>query len=292
MWTRLAIAFGWCVHFLPDGWRATLGHGIGRLAFVLVRPRRKVVLANLAFCFPERSPADRHALARMHFRLLGSALMDTTVAWFGSADDVRRLVKVEGYERALALHESGTPLIFLCPHFVGLELIAARLSIEHDAMSLYSRQKDPVFDAFLTSRRTRFRPIRLISRQDGVKPAIRGMREGLPLFFPGDLDFGPRDAIFAPFFGVPAATITALPRIAKLTGAKVLAVVIEQRSPSEGYRIEITPPFENYPTASVEADVARMNAFIEARARPMVAQYYWVHKRFKTRPPGVPTIYR
>lgn len=291
MWTRLALGFAWCVHFLPSRWRAGLGHMIGRICFVVIRPRRHVVLINLAKCFPELSSTQRHALARQHFTQLGRALMDTAVAWFGSAEQVKSLVKLEGFEQALALHNAGTPLILLCPHFIALELATTRLAIEHEAASFFSHQKDKVFDDFLIQRRTRFRPIRLVSRQDGVKPAIRAIRDRLPLVFPGDLDFGPRDAVFAPFFGVPAATITALPRLAKITRATVLAVVIEQHSATAGYTVTISAPFADFPTDSIESDVARVNAFIESRVAPIPAQYYWVHKRFKTRPPGEAKFY-
>jgi KDO2-lipid IV(A) lauroyltransferase len=164
------------------------------------------------------------------------------------------------------------------------------MSIERDAMSMYSHQKNAAFDRFLVSRRTRFRPIRLVSRQDGIKPVIRGLRENLPLFFLPDMDFGPRDAIFVPFFGVAAATITALPRIAALSGAAVVPVTIAQR-PGSGYRIVIHPAWDNYPGGDTAADTRRMNAFIEAQVRMVPAQYYWVHKRFKTRPQGEERVY-
>jgi KDO2-lipid IV(A) lauroyltransferase len=129
-----------------------------------------------------------------------------------------------------------------------------------------------------------------VSRQDGLRAVIRVIKSGKALYFLPDMDFGMRDAIFSPFFGVPTATITALPRLAKLTGAKVIPVVTRQVG--DGYVVRFYPPWENYPSGDLEADVRRMNAFIEDRVREMPDQYFWAHKRFKTRPPGEPNPYR
>ena len=291
MLTRAVLGVAWLLHFLPVTALARIGYAIGSLAFVVIRPRRHVVLVNLAHCFPALDEAARIALARATFRSLGRALLETTIAWRGSPARLRALVRVEGDEALALLSAHSGPLLILSPHFVGMELAAARIALEHEGMAFYSKQKNKVFDAFLAARRRRFRPIRLISRQGGVKPAIRGLREGLPLFYPGDLDFGPRDAVFALFFGVQAATITALPRLARLTGAKVIVAIPRQFAPGEPYVLTLSPPLADFPTVSIEEDVARINAFIEEHVRLVPEQYYWVHKRFKTRPPGEPGFY-
>jgi Kdo2-lipid IVA lauroyltransferase/acyltransferase len=291
MFTRLFLGLAWLAHWLPARALAQVGRAIGSLAFELIRPRRHVVLVNLARCFPSLDERARHALARDHFRSLGQALLESTIGWWGTPERLRALMQIEGLAQAQARCKAGEILIFMCPHFVGMELAGARIALEMGGMAFYSKQKNKVFDAFLAGRRQRFHPIRLLARQDGVKPVIRGLREGVPLFYPPDLDFGPRDAVFAPFFGVPAATITALPRLARMTGAKVVVVIPRQGAPGEPYRITITPPLDDFPSASVEADVARLNQFIEDAVRPIPAQYYWVHKRFKTRPPGEPGFY-
>ncbi|MEO7404690.1 MAG: lipid A biosynthesis acyltransferase, partial [Burkholderiales bacterium] len=246
---------------------------------------------NLARCFPALDKAARTVLARATFRALGRGLLETTIAWWGTPERLRAFVRLEGAEGLALLAARRGPLLVLSPHFVGMELAAARIALEHDGMAFYSKQKNKVFDAFLAGRRQRFRPIRLLARQDGVKPAVRGLREGLPLFYPGDLDFGARDAVFAPFFGVQAATITALPRLARLTGAKVIVAVPRQFAPGEPYVVTLSPPFADFPTVSIEEDVARINAVIEEHVRPIPEQYYWVHKRFKTRPPGEAGFY-
>jgi KDO2-lipid IV(A) lauroyltransferase len=253
--------------------------------------RRDVVYTNLRLCFPQLTANERERLARRHFMAAGRALADATIAWWSSADTLRRLAKVEGFEHLRAALAHG-PTIVLAPHFVGVDILAIRLSLEHDAISMYSHQKNPVLDGFLVSRRTRFRPIRLASRQDGIKPVIRALREGLPFFFLPDMDFGPRDAVFVPFFGVPAATVDALPRLAAITGAAVLPVTVTQgRRPGETYVVRFHPVWQNYPTGDLIADTRRMNAFIEEHARACPEQYYWLHKRFKTRPQGGEKFY-
>lgn len=290
MLTRIALAVLWSLHFLPRALLARIGELAGLLLMVLARERRNVVRINLELCFPGQSQRERNHLARAHFRAFGRALAETTIAWWSNADRVRKLATIEGMEHFDLASRSG-PVIVLAPHFVGVEILAIRLSIEGDAQSMYSHQKNKVFDRFLVSRRTRFRPIRLASRQDGIKRVIRGLKARLPLFFLPDMDFGPRDAVFVPFFGVPAATIDAVPRLAKLTGASIVPVLIEQRAPGESYAIRLLPPWKDYPGEDFRADTAHMNQFIEECVKAMPEQYYWVHKRFKTRPPGEKKFY-
>jgi Kdo2-lipid IVA lauroyltransferase/acyltransferase len=289
MLTRIGLAILWLIHLLPARARAALGTGIGLMMMRLGRERRQVVDTNLRLCFPELSEPARQQLRRRHFMALGRALADTTVAWWSGADRIRKLAPVEGWEHLDGVGDR--PVIVLAPHFVGVDILGIRLSIERNAITIYGHQKDPVFDRFLASRRTRFRPTRLVSRQDGIKPVIRGLRERLPLFFLPDMDFGPRDALFVPFFGVPAATVTALPRLAALTGAAVVPATITQLPYQEGYRVRLHPAWENYPGGDLAADTRRMNAFVESCAREIPEQYYWVHKRFKSRPPGEDRLY-
>lgn len=290
MLTRLALAPMWLLHFLPRKLLARLGALLGSVFMALARERRKVVRINLELCFPHLSRAERARLQRAHFRAFGRALAETTIAWWSRAERVRQLAVIEDKKYFEQANRTG-PVIVLAPHFVGVEILAIRLSLEDDAQSMYSQQKNKVFERFLLSRRTRFRDIRLVSRQDGIKKVVRGLRARLPLFFLPDMDFGRRDALFVPFFGVQAATIDAVPRLAALTGASVVPVVINQQQPGEPYLIRFLPAWENYPTKDFRADTRRMNAFIEDCVRPVPEQYYWVHKRFKTRPEGEERFY-
>jgi KDO2-lipid IV(A) lauroyltransferase len=156
---------------------------------------------------------------------------------------------------------------------------------------VYSNQKDSTFNRILLSGRTRFVEPLLFSRQDGIRPVVRAIRTGLPFYYLPDMDFGDRDSIFVPFFGVPAATITGLSRIAQLAGAVVVPAVTRQLPSAEGYVLRFYPAWSDFPGPDVAHDTRRMNAFIEERVREMPEQYYWVHKRFKTRPPGEKPLY-
>jgi KDO2-lipid IV(A) lauroyltransferase len=284
MLTRAALVLLWLLRLLPLRLLAAIGNGFGQLLYALGRERRNVCLINLARCLPELGVRERDALARRHFQAFARTFLERAILWWGSAARIRRLVRVEGMEHFEAVR--GGPLILLAPHFVGLDMGAARLMQEFDIVSIYARQKNEVFDAVLYAGRMRFGRVTLLSRQHGVRPALRAMQAGRPFYYLPDMDYGQRDTIFVPFFGNEAATITGVSRLARLAGARVLPCITRMLPRGEGYVVRFLPAWEDYPGASIEADTRRMNAFIEAQVRQMPEQYLWVHKRFKTRPPG------
>ena len=279
----------WLVHFLPLAWIGAIGAGLGSVLYRFGRGR--VTRVNLALCFPEMSERERHGLGLRHFRMLGRNAVELSVMVWGTEEQLVELIQVEGLEHLKAAAAGGRPVIVLAPHFIGLNMGGIRVAHEYPGTSsIYSKQKNPVLDRLFLKARTRFGNPHLVSRQEGLRSVIRVIKSGKPYYFLPDMDFGIRDAIFSPFFGVPTATITALPRLAKLTGAKVIPVITRQVG--DGYVARFYPAWEGYPTGDVEADVARMNAFIEERVREMPEKYFWAHKRFKTRPPGEPSPYR
>jgi KDO2-lipid IV(A) lauroyltransferase len=283
----LAVALLWLLHWLPTPVLGGLGRALGRLLYRFGRGR--VTDTNLSLCFPDMPEAERKALGLRHFEALGRNAIEMSVMWFGSDRRILDMVSVKGLEQWERIRDR--PVILFAPHFIGLNMGGARMAHEAPgSASIYSRQKNPVLDWLFLKGRLRFGHPLLLSRQDGMRGIVKTLREGRMLYFLPDMDFGPRDAIFVPFFGVPAATVTALPRLAKLGRATVLPIVAWQRE--RGYEAEIYPPWENYPTDDLEADVRRMNAFIEERVREHPEQYFWAHKRFKTRPPGEPSPYR
>jgi Kdo2-lipid IVA lauroyltransferase/acyltransferase len=289
MLTRLALALVWLLRFLPLAVLAPVGRAAGLVGYALVRERRQVTLTNLGLCFPVWSEAQRQRVARRHFQAVGRAVLEHGILWWSSAKRVQRLVRIEGLEHWRAVADR--PVVWLAPHFVGLDMGGIRLSCEYRAVSVYSRQKDPVFDAVLYHGRTRFVMPELYSRQEGVRSVIKALRRGLPFYYLPDMDFGGRDSIFVPFFGVPAATITGLSRIAKLAGAAVVPAVTRQLPGAGGYVLTFYPAWLDFPSGDVEADTRRMNAFIEERVLEMPEQYFWLHKRFKTRRPGEARYY-
>ena len=281
---RLGIVLLWLLwRSLPAAALCRLGEALGALLYPLAGGRRRVGAINLGLCFPELTEAERTTLLKNHFRALGRATLLETVSWWGDRAEVERLTRFEGLEH-LRPH-LGKPLIWLAPHFVGLNIGGVRVTAEFaPIVSLYARIKNPLVDRLMLRARTRFGASEMYSRHDGIKPVIRAIRKGLPFYYLPDMDYGAKDAVFVPFFGVPAATITGLPRIARATGAVVVPCITRWRD--DGYVTTFYPAWENYPSDDVEADTRRMNAFIEDRIREMPEQYFWLHKRFKTQPEG------
>lgn len=287
---HVAIAIVWLLHLLPLPILARIGQGLGMLLYVLARERRFVVHTNLRLCFPQWTPARRNRVARAHFRAIGRGILEQGIGWWASAERIRRLVRVE--DRQYLEEAIKGQVIVLALHFVGVDMGAIRMSSEHSMATVYAQQKNPVFDALLRKARTRFGHNRLLSRQDGIRAVVKSMREGWSLFYLPDMDFGPEGSIFVSFFGIQAATVTGLSRLAKLTGARVLPFVTRQLPGGQGYEARFYPAWENFPGDDVVADTRRMNAFIEERILETPEQYYWVHKRFKTRPPGEARFYQ
>ena len=288
MLSRLAVAVLWLLHFLPLRVLAPIGAGLGRLAYRLVPGRRRVCLINLAKCFPELDERARVALAKRHFASLGRSVVERGILFWSSGERIARLVRLVGREHYDAAKK---PVVLLAPHFTGLDAGATRLSMEGEAVSIYSRQKNAHVNRLLKHFRTRFKPVTLLSRQDGIRGAIREMQRGLPFYYLPDQDYGRRDSVFVPFFGVPAATITGLSRVARLADASVVPTVTRMLPGGAGYEVRMYPAWQDFPTDDPAADARRMNAFIEERVREMPEQYNWVHKRFKTRPSGDAKFY-
>jgi len=288
--TRILLGILWLLHFLPLGALAAVGNTLGRLAFWLIPERRRVTRVNLEKCFPQMVPEARERLARAHFRAVTRSLLEHALLWWAPEARIRRLIRVEGLEHLTAPRPE--PVILFVPHFVGLDASGTRLALERNAVAIYSAQKNAEFSKLFAHGRGRFGEQRQVSRQEGVRVAIRSMvREKRPFFYLPDQDYGPRDALFVPFFGVPAATVPGLSRIAKLTGARVVPVVTRMLPGGEGYVVRLDPPWENFPSGDAYADTKRMNEYIEQQVLAMPEQYLWMHKRFKTRPPGEAGFY-
>lgn len=286
---RAAIFSLWLLHFLPLALLSPIGRGLGLLFYALGRERREVARINLQLCFPTLSERDRERRVRLHFCAFGRSFLERGLLWWSSPARIKRLVRIEGEAHWQAFH--GQPVILLAPHFVGLDMGGSRLSLEVQVASMYSKQKNPLANRLLLQGRRRFNAPRLFSRQDSVRSVVKAVREGIPFYYLPDMDFGARDAVFVPFFNVPAATITGLSRLARLARAVIVPAVTRQLPGAQGYVLRFYPAWENFPSDDVVADTRRMNAFIEERVREMPEQYYWVHKRFKTRPPGEESPY-
>ena len=291
MTSRALLTLLWLLHWLPLGVLALLGNGLGRLSWHLVSSRRKVALRNLELCFPELSSAKRVRLAREHFRWLGRSLLERGLLWYASPERLRRLIRVEG-DVQLA-ERSDRPVMWLAPHFMGLDVAGASVLLfqTRKGISIYQAQSDPVMDAALRRGRLRFGNAEIFSRDQAAKALVRAIRKGDGFFNLPDMDFGARDAAFVPFFGVPAVTLLAPSRLAKALDMIVQPIVAEILPGGRGYRVRFEEPWSDFPSDDPVADAARMNRWIESEIRRNPAQYLWVHRRFKTRPPGEPSLY-
>jgi Kdo2-lipid IVA lauroyltransferase/acyltransferase len=289
MLTRLGVFIFWLIHFLPFRAIVAIGNGIGILLYPLARERRRVADINLRLCFPEMGDAAREKLIREHFKMFARGVIERSLLWWASAERINSLIRVEGVEHFEAV--KGQPMILLTPHFVGMDVGGQWIAQQVDTVCMYSKQKNLYLTDLLLRKRARFRHQHLYSRQEGLRPILKGMRKGMPFIYPPDQDQGIRDGAFIPFFGVPAATMTSVPRIAKSTGAKVVPSITRVLPRGEGYVLTFYPAWENYPSGDDIADTRRMNEFIEQRILEMPEQYFWVHKRFKTRPEGEAKFY-
>ncbi|MFM2408986.1 MAG: hypothetical protein RL358_1728 [Pseudomonadota bacterium] len=287
MMTRLAVFIFWLLHFLPYRALVTIGNGLGALLFLLAKERRRVATINLQLCFPDMPETAREALVREHFKLFTRGVIERCILWWGSAARINSLIRVEGIEHFEAIKNQ--PSILLTPHFVGMDAGGQWVAQHVDTVCMYANQKNQYMTALLLEKRARFGTQKLYSRQQGLRPILKGMKANMPFIYPPDQDQGIKDGAFIPFFGVPAATMASLPRIAQMTGAKVVPSIT--RMTDTGYVLTFYPAWENYPTGDDIADARRMNEFIEQRVLEMPAQYFWVHKRFKTRPEGEAKFY-
>jgi KDO2-lipid IV(A) lauroyltransferase len=260
-----------------------LGVLLGWVLYAVVGARRRVVLINLRLCFPHWSEAEVRACSRQTFVNFAKAWLDRGWLWHGNPALVKKRLRLTG-----AVHElhGNAPTVIFAPHFVGLDAgwTAITQQLPRHFTTIYTDQANKVADAWILQGRQRFGMARLFGRIEGVKPIIAALKAGEPLYLLPDMNFGPEESVFVPFYGVAACTVPSLSRFARLSRAKVVPLL--SRLTSDGYDIEVLPAWTDFPTADAVADTARMNLRLQSYIDSMPAQYYWVHKRFKDRPNG------
>lgn len=288
--TWIGIGFLRLLSLLPLPWLSTLGTGLGLAVHALFGSRRRIAERNIALCFPELSGEQQAARTRTHFVQLGRSILATGLHWFAPARRLDRLFRIEGRAHLDDALQRNQRVILLAPHFVALEIGGIYLSRLYPCISMYQYVKNPVVDRVIRRGRSRF-GIELTERKAPMLQLVRSIRGGRLFYYLPDQDPGPKKGLFVPFFGVQAATYPMLSRFARLSGAVVIPCLTEQLDRGQGWRIHLLPPIEGFPGADEEADTARMNTVIEAAIARMPSQYFWVHKRFKTRPPGEASVY-
>jgi len=288
MLSKLGILFMKVLAPLPLAWVRALGWLLGWVLYIVVFPRRHVVRKNLAVCFPALGARERAALTRRIFIRFAQAWLDRSWLWHGDPAVLRRRLVLAG-----ATHEfegESATLVF-APHFVGMDAgwTALTQQVPRKWVGIYTQQANRILDAWMLQGRHRFGNARPFGRADGVHAIAGALRRGEVMYLLPDMNFGPEESIFVPFYGVPAATVPSLSRFARLGKAKVVPVVT--RMTPQGYEVQVMPAWRGFPSGDVAADTARMNEELQGYIDSMPEQYYWVHKRFKTRPEGEAPVY-
>lgn len=268
-----------------------LGSALGHVAYLLARGRRKIARRNLELCFPGWSPTERNRVLRRNFALMGQVLVSQGVNWGISRKRLQRLVRLRNPEHLEGVRAEGRPFILLAPHFLGMELGGIAVSaLVMPGVTLYQRIRNRVLDHQIRLGRTQFGSL-AVERHADLLGLVRLVREGRFFYYLPDQDPGRRRGIFVPFFGIPTATVPVLSRFARLTGASVIPAFARLLPRGGGLELILAPPLEPFPTDDPVADTYLMNQVIEDAIRAMPEQYFWVHRRFKTRPPGEPSLY-
>lgn len=286
----LGVGLLWLAVKLPYPALLILGRLLGRAAYRLLPRRAHIARVNLCLCFPDYSAEECEQLLRQHFESVGIGLLEMGLAWWAPERRLRPLVQIEGLEHLQAALAAGRGALLLSGHFTTLEITGRLLALYQPFAAMYRPHEHPVVERMLS--RNRDRHTKAAIPRDEAKAVIRALRAGLPVWYAPDQAFRKRQgSVVAPFFGVPALTNNATPRLAKLSGAPVLPFFGFRLAAGGGYRLIIGPPLEDFPSGDLAADTARVNAVIEDMVRHAPEQYLWIHRRFKSRR-GEPDPYR
>ena len=286
----LGVGIVWLIARLPRPWLMGLGGLLGQLVQRVPSPRRHVAEANIALCCPELSKAEQAALVDAHLRDIGLMMAEFALGWMGSERAIADVpVAIEGLEHLEAARAQGKGVLLVGGHFSHLELCARLVSQRIRIAGMYRRMDSDVFEWNVL--RARLDYADAMFEKEDLRGTVKYLRNGGTLWYAPDQDMRSKDSVFVPFFGVPAATITATHHLARMSGAVVIPFFHRRLPDNGGYALRLGAPLEHVPSDDVLEDTARVNACIEQMVREAPEQYLWVHKRFKTRPDGMPPVY-
>ena len=287
--TWLGLGALWLLVQLPFGVQLRVGALLGDVSYLLARSRRRIARINIDLCFPEWTAEARHKLLRDHFRSLGIAILETGFAWWGRQERLAPLLRVVGLEHLQAAQQQGKGVVLLGGHMTCMEVVGRLFTMHHSPVAaIYRRHGNPVMEAVTTRFRDTYFP-RTIPREN-TRAILRALKDGFTVWYAPDQDFR-RHHVFAPFMGVTATSLTATARIAKLSGAPVVPILLKRLPGVSGYEVTLLPPLEGFPGGDDVADATRINQVTERLVRAAPEQYLWVHRRFKTRPKGEKKFY-
>ena len=286
----LGAAAIWLIAQLPQAALLWLGRRLGALVLRVPSERRQIAEANIALCFPELDAAAQVALVDANLRDIGLMLVEFALGWMGSDRRMARIpTRIEGLQHLETARAQGKGVLLVGGHFSHLELCARLVSQRIRISGMYRKMDSAVFEWVVL--RGRLHYAEAMFDKDDIRGTVKHLRSGGTLWYAPDQDMRSKDSVFVPFFGVPAATITATHHLARMSGAVVIPFFHRRLPDGQGYALRLGAPLENFPGADVLDDTARVNACIEQMVREAPEQYLWVHKRFKTRPPAMPAIY-
>ncbi|PSW04350.1 LpxL/LpxP family Kdo(2)-lipid IV(A) lauroyl/palmitoleoyl acyltransferase [Photobacterium lipolyticum] len=289
--TLILVAVMYLISWLPYFIQFRMGQGVGRLAIRLMKKRRNTIRRNLELCFPEMSEQDRDVLIKKNIDNTGLALFETGMAWFWPNLRVERHVEIEGLEHIKKLQNEGKGVLLIAIHSMNLELGARAFGIKTPGVGVYRPNNNPCFDYFQYKGRVRSNSA-MIDRKD-VKGMLRALRTGELVWYAPDHDYGRRrNSTFAPLFAVEkACTTTGTSLLVDASGCAVVPFSMVRNTDSGKYVLKIFTPLDAFPNNDPESAAAYINKAVERSIMQAPEQYMWLHRRFKTRPEGEPSLY-
>ena len=274
---------------MPWSVQRALGAVMGWLLYRLMRRRRRIAEANLALCFPRLDEAERTRIVRRHFRSLGLGLIEIAIAWWGNDERIMERARIVGSEHLEAALSHGRGVILFGGHFTTFEIGGRIMASRFPVGATYRPHNDPWWDTTIRAGRKRYLS-ELVKYKD-ARAMIRYLARNRILWYAPDQDYSGRRRVFARFFAEPAATTTATAWLARRSGARIVPYASHRRVDDSGWDVVLSPALEDFPSGDDLADAERLSAVLETRIERSVEQYLWVHRRFKTRPPGAPPAY-
>ena len=290
LWLGLGLL--WLLVQLPYAALLRLGRVLGALMYRVAGARRRIARRNLELCFPALDEAARERLLKDNFASTGIAFFEMAMSWWWPRARLQRLAHIEGLEHLQAAQAEGRGVILMALHFTTLEIGAALLGQRHTIDGMYREHKNPLFDYIQRRGRERHNLDASAIEREDVRGMLKVLRAGRAIWYAPDQDYGRKQSLFVPLFGIPAATVTATTKFARLGRALVLPFTQERLADGSGYRLVIHPPLADFPGESEEADCLRINRWVEQVVSATPEQYLWAHRRFKTRPEGEASLYR
>ncbi|HSM69169.1 MAG TPA: LpxL/LpxP family Kdo(2)-lipid IV(A) lauroyl/palmitoleoyl acyltransferase [Xanthomonadales bacterium] len=284
-----AVALLWVLGWLPHRLGLALVWPIGPLAYRFAGRRRSVAERNLQSCFPEWSEAQRDVVVRACFGSVARMVAEMAWCWSGPARHIDRLGRIHGLENLAEAEERGNGVLLVTHHTTCLDIGSRILLGRARFGGVYRPLNNPVMEWYQTRGRLRYAEF-MISKRNALQ-AVKVLKRGGVVWYAPDQDFGPEQSVFAPFFNIRAATLLATHRLPAITGCAVVPMFPVYHRADERYDVHVLPALEDYPSNDPVADLTRINALIEEWVRKAPEQYWWIHRRFKTRPKGEPPFY-